>query len=117
MDVWNKDTMQDSSPSVTLTVGQLMALVREEMERTIHNGHGRCDSTGRPPEAPRPYLAVKEAADMARLAPSAIRLYIRKLELKAHQVGRRVIIKRTDLEKFSESHPHSNSFRLNDIPP
>ncbi len=62
------------------------------------NGH-------RPSEASRPYLSVKEAAEMARLAPSAIRLYIRKWGLKAHKVGRRVIIERTDLERFLEAHP------------
>ena len=60
---------------------------------------------GEPSEASRAYLTVKEAADMARLGLSTIRLYISKRELKAHQVGRRVIIKRTDLENFLESHP------------
>jgi len=55
--------------------------------------------------APTPNLTVKEAADLARLAPSTIRLYIRKRQLKAHKVGSRVIIKRTDLERFVEAHP------------
>lgn len=64
-----------------------------------------CQNGHRPSEASRPYLTVKEAADMARLAPSAIRLFIRKRELKANKVGSRVIIKRTDLEGFLEAHP------------
>jgi len=65
------------------------------------NGHGG----QKPTEVPKCYLTIKEAADFSRLGPSTIRLYIRKRELKAHQVGRRVIIKRTDLEGFLESHP------------
>ena len=37
----NKNTIQDSSPAVTLTVGQLKALVREEVESAKGaNGHG-----------------------------------------------------------------------------
>ncbi len=99
------DKVNDSTPSVTLTVAQLRALVREEVNEALgQNGHGRV-GTGRPSEASRPYLTVKEAAEMARLAPSAIRLFIRKRELKAHKVGSRVIIKRTDLEGFLEAHP------------
>src|SRR5262245_26195732 len=51
------------------------------------------------------YFTVKEAADFARMAPSTIRLYIRKRQLRAQRVGRRVIIKRMDLETLLESHP------------
>ncbi len=80
-------------------------VVREEVKDALsQNGHGRVDS-GSPSEASRPYLTVKEAAEMARLAPSAIRLFIRKRELKANKVGSRVIIKRIDLEGFLEAHP------------
>ena len=105
MDEMNKGTMQESTPSVTLSVGQLKALIREVVNEALsQNGHGR-EGAGRPSEASRPYLTVKEAAEMARLAPSAIRLFIRKRELKAHKVGSRVIIKRIDLEGFLEAHP------------
>ncbi len=96
---------QDSTPAVTLTVGQQKALIREVVNEALsQNGHGRV-GPGSPSEASRPYLTVKEAAEMARLAPSAIRLFIRKRELKANKVGSRVIIKRTDLERFLEAHP------------
>ncbi len=41
MDEMNKDTMEDSSPSVTLTVGQLKALIRGELAKALStNGHG-----------------------------------------------------------------------------
>jgi excisionase family DNA binding protein len=36
---------------------------------------------------------------------STIQLYISKRELKAHQVGSKVFIKRIDLEEFLEAHP------------
>ena len=72
--------------------------VREAMGQ---NGHG----VEKPTETPKIYLTIKDAADISRLASSTIRLYIRRRELKAHQVGSRVIIKRADLERFLEAHP------------
>jgi len=86
---------------VTLSVGQLRLLVREEVERAL----GSNGKAARNPEnAPTPNLTVKEAANLARLAQSTIRLYIRKGQLKVHKVGSRVIIKRTDLDRFVEAH-------------
>jgi len=79
--------------------------VRVEIRAALtENGHGRVGA-GKPSEASRPYLTVKEAAEMARLAEPTIRLFISKRELKANKVGSRVIIKRTDLEQFLEAHP------------
>ncbi len=72
--------------------------VREAMGQNGHGGE-------KPTEIPKCYLTIKEAADISRLGPSTIRLFIRKRELKAHQVGSRVIIKRSDLEGFLESRP------------
>ena len=60
---------------------------------------------GEPSEASRATLTIKEAADVSRLGSSTIRLYIHKRELKAYKAGRRVIIKRIDLEGFLETHP------------
>ncbi|MFQ5853573.1 MAG: helix-turn-helix domain-containing protein [Candidatus Binatia bacterium] len=48
---------------------------------------------------------MKEAANLSRLGQSTIHLLIRKRQLKAHQVGSRVIIKRSDLERLLEAHP------------
>ena len=76
--------------------------VREEIKAVMsENGYGG----HKPTETPKIYLTIKDAADISRLGSSTIRLYIRKRELKAHQVGSRVIIKRADLEKFLESRP------------
>ncbi len=76
--------------------------VREEIQAVMANKNGGENRMMDPSNA---YLTVKEAASLSRLAPSTIRLYIRKRELKAHQVGSRVIIKRADLEQFVEGHP------------
>ena len=76
--------------------------VREEI-RAVMGQNGRGGK--RVNETPKPYLAIKEAADISRLGPSPVRLLIRKRLLKALEVGRRVMIKRTDLEKYLEAHP------------
>ena len=81
---------------------EIRQAVRAEIEAVMgQNGHGGKTAN----ETPKPYLTIKEAADISRLGPSTVRLLIRKRELKALQVGRRVIIKRTDLEKYLEAHP------------
>jgi excisionase family DNA binding protein len=51
------------------------------------------------------FLTVKQAAEYAGLGSSTIRLLIRKRQLGAQKVGRRVLIKRTDLERFLEANP------------
>ncbi len=76
--------------------------VRVEIRAALtENGHG----SQKPTETPKIYLTIKDAADISRLASSTIRLYIRRRELKAHQVGSKVFIKRIDLEEFLEAHP------------
>ncbi len=76
--------------------------VREEIQAVIgENGYGSKPH----PETARPYLTIKQAAQLSNLGVSTIRFYIRKRELKAHQVGSRVIIKRADLEQFLGAHP------------
>lgn len=72
--------------------------VREELQQFADNGNGKHE-----PE--KPYLTIKEAAEVSRLAPSTIRLAIRKRELRSLKVGSRVIIKREDLEQFLEANP------------
>ncbi len=98
--------MSDPSKNNALLGEALLETIRQAVRVEIRaalteNGHG----SQKPTETPKCYLTIKEAADTSRLGPSTIRLFIRKRELKAHQVGRRVIIKRTDLEGFLESHP------------
>ena len=51
------------------------------------------------------FLTVKQAAETSGLGASTIRLLIRKRQLPAQRVGRRVLIKKRDLEIFLESEP------------
>jgi excisionase family DNA binding protein len=55
--------------------------------------------------ADKAFLTIKQAALYSGLGSSTIRLYIRKRQLRALRVGRRVLINRTDLEAFLESNP------------
>jgi excisionase family DNA binding protein len=89
-----KGKQQDSSLAVTLTVAELRDVIRQEVTLVFLN------HAATPIKSAKPYLAVKEAAEFARIAPSTIRLYIRKRQLRAQNVGRRVIIAATELENF-----------------
>ncbi len=93
MDI-GKANGQNSPLAVTLTVTQLREVIRQEVLSVV------ASHAGAPTEPTKPYLTVKEAADVARIAPSTVRLYIRKRELRAQRVGRRVIIAAPDLESF-----------------
>ncbi len=98
--------MSEPGKNPSLLGEMLLKEIRQAVRAEIEAVMGQNGQGGRKPtEAIRPYLTVTEAAGMARLAPSTIRLYIRKRLLKSHQVGRRVIIKRNDLERFLEAHP------------
>jgi excisionase family DNA binding protein len=55
--------------------------------------------------AEKSFLTVKQAAETSGLGVSTIRLLIRKRQLGAQKVGRRVLIKRTELERFLEANP------------
>jgi len=73
----------------------LGTLIREEIREAMGHDGDQATST----------QDSHKAADISRLGLSTIRLFIRKRELKALQVGSRIIIKRTDLERFLEAHP------------
>jgi excisionase family DNA binding protein len=100
----NPNLIHDSRPSVMLTVGEFRELLRHEIHAAFskHSGFGVSQndvSLSQESDIP-PYLTVKEAADVTRLAPSTIRLFIRKGELKAQKVGRRIILRRAEIEKL-----------------
>jgi excisionase family DNA binding protein len=57
------------------------------------------------PFADKGFLTIKEAAAYSGLGSSTIRLCIRKRQIQTHKVGRRILIKRTDLDAFLESNP------------
>lgn len=89
----------NSNLVVTMTREDLRVLIRAEVQMAISTAKGaslNAEVAGNQ----KPYLTVSEAAEFARLATSTIRLYIRKGQLKAQKVGRRVIIERGELEAF-----------------
>lgn len=80
--------------------GIIRRVMREEIRAVIGTGIQKSTEG-----TVKPYLTVKEAATASGLGASTIRLYIRKRLLRAQQVGRRVLVKRNDLEKFLETSP------------
>lgn len=80
-----------------------MHIERGVADRQITTQPGQRARSG--PQSDRTYLTVAQAAELAGLGPSTIRLYIRRRQLRAQKVGRRVLIKRSDLERFLEAHP------------
>jgi excisionase family DNA binding protein len=74
-------------------------IVEEAVRQALHNNSHQIRSGA----VDKAFLTIKQAADISGLGPSTIRLYIRKRQLAAQKVGRRVLIKGSDLEAFVES--------------
>ena len=97
--------ISDSTLLVQLTLGELREMLRMELQAALATATGsnttQTDTgTGTTGLSHQPYLSVSEAAAVARVAPSTIRLYIRRGQLKPKKVGRRVIVARSELERF-----------------
>ena|SRR5688572_23939044 len=74
--------------------------IREELRETAISSRGEIREAKE-----TPYMNVKEAAEAARISSSTIRLCIRKGQLSVNRVGRRVVISRTELERFLQANP------------
>ena len=79
----------------------LKPIVKEALREELKNSHPSKDTAG----SGKLYLTVKQAAEASGLGVSTIRLLIRRRQLRAQRVGRRVIILRKDLENFLELNP------------
>ena len=79
-------------------------VIREELQAVLDTSSLASPHT-RSRRVKQTHFSVKEAARMVSLAPSTIRLYIRKGRLKAHKAGRRVLIAKADLESFLRMNP------------
>jgi excisionase family DNA binding protein len=97
----------ENSEKNSLLLGQaLLGAIRQAVHEEIKGVLGRNDKRAtQDKDGRKEYFTPKEAADYARIAPSTIRLYVRKRQLRALHVGRRVVIKRADLVRFLDSHP------------
>ena len=102
MNTLNVKPVTDSDPSVTLTVGGLRKLLREEIKAVLaEQEHQQTFLSNTTSEAvSMPYLTVQEAAKLSRIAVSTIRLYVRKGMLRPQRVGRRIVISRGELDRF-----------------
>jgi excisionase family DNA binding protein len=83
-----RNSITDASPAVMLAVPDLRNIVREEIRAVLAE------------QKINPYLNVKEAAKLATVAESTIRLYIRQGKLKSQKWGRRIVISRVELDRF-----------------
>lgn len=53
----------------------------------------------------QPYLSVTEAAEYARSGVSTMRAWIRENRVRAFRIGRRLFIKKSDLERLMLAQP------------
>ncbi len=90
-----KDILDDSTPSVHLTVGQLKALVREETQKALgQNGHQDGDRL----------LDAKSAAKRLCVPVSWIRDAARRGELPSIELGHYRRFRIEDLDRFIKDH-------------
>ena len=80
----------------------LKPIIRDAVHEALAGAGGRIGQSGMDDRA---FLTVKHAAETSGLGASTVRLAIRRRQLRAQKVGRRVLIKRSDLEDFLESNP------------
>jgi excisionase family DNA binding protein len=100
-------SVADSSPVVMLTQAQLRQIIRHEIESTMNCRRGPHVENNVMNEnrlSDKPYLTVKEAAELSGFGVSTIRLYIHRGLLKRCQIkSRRIVIARAELDRFMSS--------------
>jgi excisionase family DNA binding protein len=94
--------VKDQSNSLAEALAAIIKpIVREAVREAMNvDAAGRAQST-----ADKSFLTIKRAAETSGLGASTIRLAIRRQQLRAQKVGRRVLVKRADLESFLQSNP------------
>jgi excisionase family DNA binding protein len=80
----------------------LKPIVREAVREALGTPGQRNGESGANSKS---FLTVKQAAETSGLGASTMRLAIRRRQLRAQRVGRRVLVKRSDLENFLEANP------------
>jgi excisionase family DNA binding protein len=83
----------------------LAAIIKPIVKEAIREAMNLNDRVVAQSVADKSFLTIKQAAENSGLGTSTIRLAIRRRQLRAHRVGRRVLVKRIDLEKFLEANP------------
>jgi excisionase family DNA binding protein len=94
-----------NDPTNSLTAA-LAAIIKPIVKEAVQEAMNlNCDGPARAVAADKSFLTVKQAAETSGLGASTIRLLIRRRQLRAQRVGRRVLVKRSDLESFLEANP------------
>jgi len=83
----------------------LAAIIKPIVKEAVQEALNLSSRATQSAAAATSFLTIKQAAETSGLGASTIRLAIRKRQLRAQRVGRRVLVKRNDLESFLESHP------------
>jgi excisionase family DNA binding protein len=84
----------------------LAAIIKPIVKEAVREALGVTERAARQgTSTDKAFLTVKQAAEHSGLGSSTIRLLIRRRQLGARKVGRRVLIKRSDLECLLESQP------------
>jgi len=90
------------TPSPKPLAAIIKPIVKEAVQEALKSNERRANQSI---ASERAFLTVRQAAETSGLGSSTIRLLIRKRQLRAQKVGRRIVIKRNDLEKFLEANP------------
>ena len=94
------------SPSEISLAEALAAIIKPIVKEAVREAMSLSRGGGSEAGATsKSFLTVRQAAETSGLGISTIRLLIRRRQLPAQKVGQRVLIKRSDLEKFLEANP------------
>jgi excisionase family DNA binding protein len=93
--------MSDQSNLLAEALAALITPIVKEAVREAMNPRGAIQTA----TLEKAFLTIKQAAEVSGLSTSTMRRAIRKRQLRAQKVGRRVLVKRVDLEKFLEANP------------
>jgi len=92
------------NPTNTLAEA-LAAIIKPIIKEAVQEALGKGWINGDRANNSKAFLTVKQAAEISGLGASTIRLAIRRRQLRAQKVGRRVLVKRNDLESYLEENP------------
>lgn len=98
-----KQSMTDSNNSLAEALAAIIKPIVKQAVREVLGNGGELNRESA--VSGKVFLTVKQAAETSGLGASTIRLAIRRRQLRAQRVGRRVLIKRIDLESFLEANP------------
>ena len=98
-----RDHMSDPTNFLVKALAAIVKPIIKEAVREAMGGYGERTKPSATNE--KAIMTVKQDAEISGLGASTIRLAIRRRQLRAQKVGRRVLVKRSDLESFLEASP------------